>query len=119
VLSERAGQPGFTELSSIHTGAKAIAVAALKVKDDKEPNAAALRDAEAECVADTCSRLIGNVMIRDEKEKCRRTPLPARRHCAAGADRNGPLALRAGSRRSRTFGIDAGRQGLLQPPGGS
>jgi ATP-dependent exoDNAse (exonuclease V) beta subunit len=66
VLSERAGQPGFTELSSIHMGAKAIAVAVLKVKDDKEPNAAALRDAEAECVADACSRLIGNVMIRDE-----------------------------------------------------
>ena len=68
VLSERAGQPGFTELSSIHMGAKAIAVAALKVEDDEDPNAAALRDAEAECVADACSRLIGNVMIRDEKE---------------------------------------------------
>ena len=35
VLSERAGQPGFTELSSIHRGARAIAVAALKVEETK------------------------------------------------------------------------------------
>jgi ATP-dependent exoDNAse (exonuclease V) beta subunit len=68
VLSEAAGQPGFSELSSVHRGAKgAITVAALDVKDEEDPGAAMLRDAEAKCVADACSRLIGNVTVRDEK----------------------------------------------------
>jgi exodeoxyribonuclease-5 len=80
VLSEAAGQPGFSELSSIHMGAKgAIAVAALDVPhpslpregvdkvEDEKPTAAMLRDAEAECVADVCSRLVGNVIVRDDK----------------------------------------------------
>jgi ATP-dependent exoDNAse (exonuclease V) beta subunit len=69
-LSERAGQPGFTELSSIHRGATgALSVAALGVKtEDDDPSAAMLRDAEAECVANICGRLIGNVNVRDEKE---------------------------------------------------
>jgi ATP-dependent exoDNAse (exonuclease V) beta subunit len=68
VLSERAGQPGFTELSSIHRGmAGEFAVAALEVKiDDEKPSAAILRDAEADCVSELCSRLIGNAMVRDE-----------------------------------------------------
>jgi exodeoxyribonuclease-5 len=68
VLSERAGQPGFTELSSIHRGiTDTFAVAALDVKiEDEKPTAAILRDAEAECVSEVCSRLIGNVMVRDE-----------------------------------------------------
>jgi exodeoxyribonuclease-5 len=81
VLSEAAGQPGFSELSSIHRGMTgAFAVAALDVprpgRRDEKPSAAMLRDAEAECVADACSRLIGNVMVRDEhadggKRPCR------------------------------------------------
>ena len=109
VLSEAAGQPGFSELSSIHRGMTGnFAVAALDIPDpcrhreqpdphsslpgstrqsiasDKErffsmdarvkpahdgaqkPSAAMLRNAEAECVADACSRLIGNVTVRDE-----------------------------------------------------
>jgi exodeoxyribonuclease-5 len=58
----------------------AFAVAALDVprpgRRDEKPSAAMLRDAEAECVADACSRLIGNVMVRDEhadggKRPCR------------------------------------------------
>ena len=119
VLSEAAGQPGFSELSSIHRGMTGnFAVAALDIPDpcrhreqpdphsslpgstrqsiasDKErffsmdarvkpahdgaqkPSAAMLRNAEAECVADACSRLIGNVTVRDEhadggKRPCR------------------------------------------------
>jgi ATP-dependent exoDNAse (exonuclease V) beta subunit len=81
VLSEAAGQPGFSELSSIHTGTTgAFAVAALDIphpgEKDEKPSAAMLRDAEAECVADACSRLIGNVIVRDEhadggKRPCR------------------------------------------------
>jgi ATP-dependent exoDNAse (exonuclease V) beta subunit len=81
VLSEAAGQPGFSELLSIHRGMTgAVAVAALEVarpgKRDEKPSAAMLRDAEAECVADACSRLIGNVIVRDEhadggKRPCR------------------------------------------------
>jgi ATP-dependent exoDNAse (exonuclease V) beta subunit len=68
VLSERAGQPGFSELSSIHTGMTGkFAIAALDVKIAEErPSAAMLRDAEADCVSEVCSRLIGNVMVRDE-----------------------------------------------------
>jgi ATP-dependent exoDNAse (exonuclease V) beta subunit len=81
VLSERAGQPGFSELSSIHRGAKgALSVAALdvphpslprergRVREGADaPTAAMLRDAEAERVADVCSRLLGNVEVRDDK----------------------------------------------------
>src|SRR5262249_12030217 len=71
VLSLAAGQPGFSELSSIHEGMTgALAVAALEVPRPgdaaEKPNAAMLRDAEAECVADACSRLIGNVLARGE-----------------------------------------------------
>jgi exodeoxyribonuclease-5 len=68
VLSERAGQPGFSELSSIHTGMTGkFAVVALDVKIEEErPSATILRDAEADCVSEVCSRLIGNVMVRDE-----------------------------------------------------
>jgi ATP-dependent exoDNAse (exonuclease V) beta subunit len=81
VLSERAGQPGFTELSSIHRGATGpISVAALgiphpslprergRVREGADkPSPAMLRDAEAECVADICTRLVGNVKVRDDK----------------------------------------------------
>jgi ATP-dependent exoDNAse (exonuclease V) beta subunit len=54
VLSEAAGQPGFSELSSIHRGMTGnFAVAALDIprpgKRDEKPSAAMLRDAEAEC----------------------------------------------------------------------
>jgi ATP-dependent exoDNAse (exonuclease V) beta subunit len=81
VLSEAAGQPGFSELSSIHRGMTGpFSVAALDIPEPGEasekPNAAMLRDAEAECVAEACSRLIGNAMTRDEhaeggKRPCR------------------------------------------------
>src|SRR5713226_4777634 len=37
-----------------------------------------LRDAEAECVADVCSRLVGNVMVRDDEGK------PGTRPCRPG-----------------------------------
>ena len=68
-LSERAGQPGFAELSSIHQGVIGeISVAALAAKvDDDKPTLQMLRDAEAECVADVCTRLVGNVNVRDGK----------------------------------------------------
>ena len=66
-LSEAAGQPGFTALSPTreveHDG---IAVAALDIAlDSDEPNAAMLRDAEADCVAELCSRLVGDRQIHD------------------------------------------------------
>jgi ATP-dependent exoDNAse (exonuclease V) beta subunit len=81
MLSERAGQPGFTELSSIHQGAIGpISVAALgiphpslprergRVREGADkPSPTVLRDAEAECVADLCTRLVGNVKVRDNK----------------------------------------------------
>jgi exodeoxyribonuclease-5 len=68
VLSETAGQPGFSELSSVRAASKNVpAVAALDVAvaADK-PDAAALRDAEADCVADLCCRLIGNWQVQDQ-----------------------------------------------------
>lgn len=66
-LSKAAGQPGFSELSSINESSKGSSpVAALDVivVGDK-PSAAAVRDAEASCVADLCSRLVGNLKVRD------------------------------------------------------
>jgi ATP-dependent exoDNAse (exonuclease V) beta subunit len=67
VLSEAAGQPGFSELSPLRKGSgKGLAVAALDVAlaADK-PDAAAFRDAEADCVADLCRRLVGNWEVQD------------------------------------------------------
>jgi ATP-dependent exoDNAse (exonuclease V) beta subunit len=66
-LSEAAGQPGFTELSSTRKLEHGdLAVAALDVGvDADEPNAAMFRDAEANRVANLCSRLVGNRQVRD------------------------------------------------------
>jgi ATP-dependent exoDNAse (exonuclease V) beta subunit len=69
VLSEVAGQPGFSELSPMRKLSDEVpAVAALDVAvaTDK-PDAAAFRDAEADCIADLCSRLIGNWWVQDHK----------------------------------------------------
>jgi superfamily I DNA/RNA helicase len=73
-LSEAAGQPGFTALSSTRkVGHGGLAVAALDVGvDADEPNAAMLRDAEANRVADPCSRLVGNRQIRDSATEAMR-----------------------------------------------
>ena len=71
VLSEAAGQPGFSELSPMRKASDEVpAVAALDVAvaADK-PDAAAFRDAEADCVADLCSRLIGNWPVQDHKTR--------------------------------------------------
>jgi ATP-dependent exoDNAse (exonuclease V) beta subunit len=67
LLSEAAGQPGFSELSPIRkVSGEAPTVVALDVAiaSDKA-DAAAFRDAEADCVADLCSRLIGNLQVQD------------------------------------------------------
>jgi ATP-dependent exoDNAse (exonuclease V) beta subunit len=69
VLSEAAGQHGFSELSPMRKVSDEVpAVAALDVAvaADK-PDAAAFRDAEADCVADLCSRLIGNWQVQDHR----------------------------------------------------
>ena len=68
VLSKGAGQPGFSELSSIHEpskGSSPVSALDVSVVGDK-PNAAAVRDAEASSVADLCSRLVGNIKVRDQ-----------------------------------------------------
>ena len=66
-LSEAAGQPGFTPSTSTRKSENgSLAVAALEIPvDADEPNAAMLRDAEANRVADLCSRLVGNRQVRD------------------------------------------------------
>ncbi|KAA0078154.1 UvrD-helicase domain-containing protein [Tardiphaga sp. P9-11] len=67
VLSESAGQPGFSELSPIHPAGADPAVVALDVTiDDEKPSAGAIRDSEAMAVADLCGRLAGNLMVRDQ-----------------------------------------------------
>jgi ATP-dependent exoDNAse (exonuclease V) beta subunit len=65
VLSEAAGQPGFSALSSFRPAREdGAAVLALEV-DAVDGNASAIRDAEAECVAGICSRLVGNLMVHE------------------------------------------------------
>lgn len=66
-LSAAAGQPGFTSLAATRKAEKdAPSVAALDItiQDDK-PGADGLRDAEADRVAELCSRLVGNLQVRD------------------------------------------------------
>ncbi|SIO57588.1 exodeoxyribonuclease-5 [Bradyrhizobium erythrophlei] len=64
-LSTAAGQPGFTALASTRpAGHNALAVAALDVAvEDGEESAEQLRDAEADRVAELCSRLVGNLKV--------------------------------------------------------
>ena len=70
-LSSEAGQPGFTALAATCEAEKdALTVAALDicVEDDK-PGADMLRDAEADRVAELCTRLVGNLQVRDRDKK--------------------------------------------------
>jgi len=74
-LSAAVGQPGFTALAATRKAEKdAHSVAALDViiEDDK-PGADGLRDAEADRVAELCSRLVGNLQVkdRDKMRACR------------------------------------------------
>jgi ATP-dependent exoDNAse (exonuclease V) beta subunit len=76
VLSEAAGQPGFSALSATHDAVDgAPSVAALDVPfDGDRPTASALRDAEADRVADLCNRLVGNVAVRDDHAPEKKRP---------------------------------------------
>jgi len=71
-LSSKAGQPGFTALAATWKATKGtLTVAALDITvDDDKPGADVLRDAEADRVAELCSRLVGNVQVR-ERDKTR------------------------------------------------
>jgi exodeoxyribonuclease-5 len=75
VLSTAAGQPGFTELSpTCDAQPGMVAVAALDVADKDNDTADKIRDAEAKSVADLCSRLVGNRLVRGrdgEMRPCR------------------------------------------------
>lgn len=66
-LSMAAGQPGFTALAATRLPEKkASTVAALDVVvEDGEDSAEQLRDAEADRVADLCSRIVANLKIRE------------------------------------------------------
>ena len=74
-LSLGAGQPGFTALAATRDAKQAgLAVTALDVTvEGDKPSADALRDAEAERVAELCMRLVGNVQVheRDQWRPCR------------------------------------------------
>ncbi len=74
-LSATAGQPGFTELSPTCVAEPGVvSVAALDIADGDDPKAETIRDAEASCVADLCSRLVGNRLVRGlrgEMRPCR------------------------------------------------
>jgi ATP-dependent exoDNAse (exonuclease V) beta subunit len=76
VLSEASGQPGFSALSATHEPFDAVpAVAALDVPfGGEKPVASALRDAEADRVADLCDRLVGNVPVRDDDAPEKKRP---------------------------------------------
>ncbi|MCD9893223.1 UvrD-helicase domain-containing protein [Bradyrhizobium japonicum] len=69
-LSMAAGQPGFTALAATRLPEKnAPSVAALDViVEDGEDSAEQLRDAEADRVAELCSRIVGNLKIRENGE---------------------------------------------------
>jgi exodeoxyribonuclease-5 len=69
-LSTAAGQPGFTALAATRLPEKnALAAAALDVVvEDGEDSAELLRDAEADRVAELCSRMVGNLKIRENGE---------------------------------------------------
>ncbi|QFI77210.1 AAA family ATPase [Bradyrhizobium betae] len=74
-LSTTAGQPGFTALAAIRAASKdELAVAALDISvEDGKNGAQQLRDAEAERVAELCSRMVGNLTIevRGDLRPCR------------------------------------------------
>jgi len=66
-LALEVGQPGFTALAATCKAEKdVIAVAALDVAvEGEKPSAEMLRDAEAERIAELCTRMVGNVQVRD------------------------------------------------------
>jgi len=66
-LASEVGQPGFTALAATCKAEKdVIAVAALDIAvEGAETSADMLRDAEAERIAELCTRLVGNVQVRD------------------------------------------------------
>ncbi len=66
-LSAAEGQPGFTALAATRKAEKnALSVAALDITiEDDKTSADGLRDAEADRVAELCSRLVGNLQVRD------------------------------------------------------
>ena len=73
------GQPGFTLLSPVVPKPRSSpSVVALDVADADGARADQLRDAEAEAVADLCSRLAGHWQVRDKDAK------GATRHCRLG-----------------------------------
>jgi exodeoxyribonuclease-5 len=79
-LAREAGQPGFSPLSpTCGAGEGALAVATLDVTAEAGSNgklgAEALRDAEAERLAELCARLVGHWQIRDPET---RVPRPCR-----------------------------------------
>ncbi|MET3225763.1 ATP-dependent exoDNAse (exonuclease V) beta subunit [Bradyrhizobium japonicum] len=67
-LSTAAGQPGFTALVPTRPAVEdAVAVAALDVGvEDGEDSAEQLRDAEADRVAELCSRMVGNLQVSSD-----------------------------------------------------
>lgn len=69
-LSMAAEQPGFTALAATRLPEKnAPTVAALDVAvEDGEDSAEQLRDAEADRIAELCSRIVGNLKIRENGE---------------------------------------------------
>jgi ATP-dependent exoDNAse (exonuclease V) beta subunit len=78
-LSTLMGQPGFTALSSICEAQRGlVAIAALDVKDGEEAKAHEMRDAEADRVAELCSRLVENRLVRDKDERGRDIMRPCR-----------------------------------------
>lgn len=74
-LSTEAGQPGFTALAATCEAEKnAPTVVALDIAiDGDKPGADILRDAEADRVAELCTRLVGNLQVRErgKKRACR------------------------------------------------
>ena len=63
-----AGQPGYVALAATIDPPDHELPCAAKINIDLPPNArsADMRDAEAEVIADLCSRLIGNLTVRDD-----------------------------------------------------
>jgi ATP-dependent exoDNAse (exonuclease V) beta subunit len=74
-LSSEVGQPGFTALAATCKAEKdALALAALDIAvEGDKPGADVLRDTEADRVAELCTRLIGNLQVRErgKKRACR------------------------------------------------
>lgn len=78
LLSEEAGQPGFSALEPFHQSSDDTpCVVALDVAVPADGKAEQQRDAEADAVADLCARLIGSHMLTDRKSG-------AARPCRAG-----------------------------------